>query len=153
MKINVFVLPFLLFMFVPAENFFAQGRGQYFYGHENIEAAYRGRMTENNSGERKDFYLLEVRSIKSGGGMYLDFVFSDEIDPRRISASQFLIDGNNLSRDTEFKFNKSGSIARVYLDKTEVKELVIDGVYSSSGERVKRIVVRNIHAGENVRVY
>lgn len=115
--------------------------------------SHRGTRIQNQNEGAGGFCLLEIRTKKVGQGMYVDFVFTRELDPRRVSASQFTVDGEKIPSDTKFKFNKGGTIARIFVDRTELKSLQVEGVVSFFGAKLKAVTVENISADSTIRVY
>lgn len=85
--------------------------------------------------------------------MYVDFVFTEELDPRHIFPSQFEIDGKSLPDGIKFKFNKIGNVARIFVEGTYIKKLKVEGVRSFSGAVLDTVTAENISADSDVNFF
>ena len=115
--------------------------------------SHRGTRILSGSDYSGSFSIVVIRTSKYGAGMYVDFVFTEELDPRHILPSQFEIDGKSLPDGTRFKFNKIGNVARVFVESTYIKKLKVEGVRSFYGALLDPVTAENIQADSDVKIF
>ena len=115
--------------------------------------SHRGMRVLSDSDDGGRFSIVAIRTSKCTGGMYVDFVFTEELDPRHIFPSQFEIDGKSLPDGIKFKFNKIGNVARIFVEGTYIKKLKVEGVRSFSGAVLDTVTAENISADSEVNFF
>lgn len=65
--------------------------------------------------EITDFYMISVSAGESGKMIFIDAVFTQEIDPRSVKPSGVLINSKAISSSSRIAFNKDGNKFRIIL--------------------------------------
>lgn len=96
--------------------------------------------------------VFEVRFInvsKAGEGkLNVDVGFSQSINPNSVTVEKLLINGNEVSSDTTISFSRNGGAIRINTPAPAGKfTLVLEGIESSKGLKIKRITWTNLCDG------
>lgn len=96
-------------------------------------------QSDGYRGQRKTLDNVDGKIINisySSNNKSIDIFFSVPVDPRSISGNNIFLDNSSIGRNTKITFNKDGTQARVFVNKTPPFTVKINNVKSYNGKNL-----------------